>query len=83
MNVPMMRQLRVAVFLGGRMPSFYTDWYRNQFIDGQDFDTARYEIFFGYFPGHIASAVSTRASSCALGAPLPAWMLIPPKTAPR
>src|SRR5436305_1405937 len=36
-------------FLDGLMPFFCTDWYRKRIAAGQEFFTARYEIFFRLF----------------------------------
>lgn len=60
------------------MPLFYTARYIKRFAAGQEFFTGRYEnILAGYLPGHIARLVSTSACSCALVAPLPAWIDMP------
>ena len=70
-------------FLDGLEPFFYTQRYIRRNRSGQEFNTSRYETFFGYSPGHMAMLVSTKDSSWALVAPLPAWTDMPCRIAPR
>lgn len=82
-NVPANAMVTRRLFLDGLEPFFYTQRYIKRFGPRQAFNTARYETFFRYFPGHMARLVSTSDESCALVAPLPAWTDMPCRIAPR